>query len=124
MFRFITIIVITGLFNSCVENKTIVYLKQCEEKRSIENNIFCSTNLANLKEQLPAKDSINYIGSDNNYHYLKYHYRTAFYSYDKVKRWAVMSFKIPLNELMLKTHIIFQESNTWNDGYKISVSDL
>lgn len=124
MYKLIVIITIVVFFNSCVGNNTISFLKQCEEIRNKENDKFCLSNLEELKKSIPAKDHIYYYGSDSEFHFFKYHYRTAFFSYDKTASWAVMGFKIPIAEYAPLKEKLFNENNTQKDASILSVSDL
>ncbi|MDQ3101906.1 MAG: hypothetical protein M3R08_11010, partial [Bacteroidota bacterium] len=61
-----------------------------------------------MKEHLAGRKLL-YLGSDTAYHHFEYHHRTAFYSFDKLNRWAVMGFKIPITEYSPEEKISYSE---------------
>ncbi len=112
------------IFSSCSSSKVVTYLKDCEKTRNEQKETYCPTSVENLKTKLPTNDVVYYLGTDSEYHYLKYHYRTMLFSYDKTAKWAVMGFKIEKQEYEPAENIDYNEMANKKDNYPIKVKDL
>lgn len=119
------ILLLFMLFTSCCGSKVVSYLKNCDRIRVENEETYCLVSIKDLKNNIPKKDKVYYMGTDIDYHYFKYHYRTTFFSYDKTAKWAVMGFKIPITEeYHPKNSREFKLTNTCDDAYIVLVDEL
>lgn len=118
------IVLLFMLLTSCCESRVISYLKNCDRIRVEKEETYCLVSIKHLKNNIPKKDKVYYMGADCDYHYFKYHYRTTFFSYDKTAKWAVMGFKILIIEYHPKNSREFKLTNTCDEAYIVLVDEL
>ncbi len=111
-------VVFIYLSNSCSEMKTLPsYLEQCQEKVMQQNNDkFCATDVTELKENIPGKKPLFYVGSDSTSNYLVFYY-------DKTKK-IVVGFKVPYNDFKPPAELQFKEDNYYLKKYPIYLDDI
>ncbi len=97
--------------------KTLPYLEQCSEKVLQQNNDkFCLTNVAELKENIPSKKPLFFVGSDTIFNYLVFYY-------DKTKK-IVVGFKVPKDDFKPPVELQFEAGNYFLKKYPIYLGDI
>lgn len=71
-YKTIVILLLSFMFVSCADNKTVVFLKQCKIETR-DSKVYLS-NVEELQLNLKPDEILRYIGSDNSYHYVQYIY--------------------------------------------------
>ncbi len=89
---------------------------QNEKVMQQNNDKFCTTNVAELKENIPGKKPLFYVGSDSASNYLVFYY-------DKTKK-IVVGFKVPYNDFKPPIELQFKEDNYYLKKYPVYLDDI
>ena len=102
--------------NSCMSNKTIAFLNQCNEKAQNTDDKYCLTTISDIKDSLSGGRPLFYIGSDNTFHYFVY-------AYDKTVKISA-KLKINKNEFTPKYNQFAKDDSNIVYNFPVYLSDL